>query len=55
MVLAVLSIAWAQGEHAKGTPKITIDKERCCPLVDGKPFFAIGAYGACAEWRDDDA
>lgn len=32
-----------QGERPAGVPEIVIDKERMCPVVDGEPFFAIGA------------
>lgn len=43
-MLFIASVAWvAESQRPAALPSITIDKERLCPLVDGKPFFAIGA------------
>jgi hypothetical protein len=44
-LLPSLSNQAAEGQRPLGIPVITIDKERMCPLVDGKPFFAIGCCG----------
>lgn len=44
-LMLVSACGWAVGERPTGVSEIFIDPERLCPVVDGEPFFAIGACG----------
>ena len=49
-IVTISTGAWAQKAGAPpqivtDPPVVTIDSERLCPLVDGEPFFVLGACG----------
>jgi hypothetical protein len=47
-------LGWAVGNDGPASPgAVTIDKQRCCLVVNGKPFFAIGCCGIPPEYMKE--
>jgi hypothetical protein len=50
-VCMTTAVAWAAPPvPGKAAPVVTYDAERCCLLVNGQPFFAIGCYGVLPDY-----